>query len=156
MGKKLPYYGENKYINNIKTVHSEEDVINDLKRKFWYKINKKNKKKFNLLNIRISKNGMTITNSRPCVHCVIMCNKTNNNSGIYINKVFYTEDNNTLIQTNINKLINSDDNYISKFYKQTGFKTDIVCSTSSCNHHHNHEDEDEDECGDDNDEDITG
>ena len=48
------------------SIHAEEDVIRKMERKYSDKANKKNKKKFNLLVLKVSKNGDKIGMSKIC------------------------------------------------------------------------------------------
>ncbi len=98
-------------INNIKTIHAEHDAINKLP------TNNKRLKSVNILVIRISNTGI-LGMSKPCENCIKLMNTLPQQKGYKINKVFYSDSFGIIIKTTLNKLMNENNNHVSKFYKR--------------------------------------
>lgn len=92
--------------------------------------------------IKVSKTGGNLTNSKLCEKCVLMVNKLSIKTGIKINKIYYSLNNDTMIKTNIENLINSEDQHISSYFKNSGYKSHLI--DCDCCDEDDEEDDDED------------
>merc|ERR1711916_104592 len=97
-------YGENKFKGMGCSIHAEEDVIRKMGRKYSDRIDKKNKKKFDLLVIKVSRTGDKVGMSRLCEKCVMLVNNISHSSGIKIKNVYYSDENGDIIKTTPSKL----------------------------------------------------
>ena len=114
--KKVLTYGENYYINNHYTIHSEIDAINKLRNKSSFC--KKNRfKNVDLLVIKISKTGSHLGLSKPCNHCIAGISNIPIKYGFKIKKILYSDQNGNIIKTTISELFNSKQ-HISKYYRR--------------------------------------
>lgn len=95
------------------------------------KHNNNNNKKYNLYVIKTSKTGTNISMSRLCERCVVAVNNIKK-SGIKINKIYYSNDDGTLTSTNITKLLDMDDHWVSKYYRQNNYKPQLGCCSDCC------------------------
>lgn len=84
----------NEYDSKYNTKHAEQECINKYKNKI--RKYKKDKKKFNLLVIRLSTQNKLL-NSKPCHECCRVLKE----SGI-INKIYYSNENGHIITERIN------------------------------------------------------
>ena len=109
------------------SIHAEEDVLRKMGRKYSDRVNKKNKKKFDLLVIKVSRTGDKVGMSRLCEKCVMLVNNISHSSGIKIKNVYYSDENGDIIKTTPSKLYNSDDNHITGYYKNRGYKPVLLC-----------------------------
>lgn len=87
----------------------------------------KRNKKYNLYVIKTSKTGINMTNSRLCERCVLAVNNAKK-SGIKINKIFYTNNENGLTSISSTQLYNSTDHYVTNFYKNNNYEPILKCS----------------------------
>jgi glycine cleavage system protein P-like pyridoxal-binding family len=87
---------------------------------------KNNNKKYNLYVIKTSKTGTNISMSRLCERCVVAVNNVKK-SGIKINKIYYSNDDGTLTSTNITKLLEMNDHWVSRYYRKTNYKPQLGC-----------------------------
>ena len=93
-------------------VHAEYDAIRKL---LPLKTNKK-LKNINILVIRISgKNKLQL--SKPCANCIQSMKTLPAKLGYRIQNVYYSNEDGSIIKTNLNNLDNEDKHY-SRFYKQ--------------------------------------
>ena len=121
-------YGENKHNSGDTTIHAEKDVINRISFKHKNKKKIKNKKKYNLIIIKVSRFQRNIGMSRPCEKCLIMLRRLELNSGIKINKIIYTNEDGNIIKTNLHKLLCMNDHHISSYYKNSGYVSHLNIS----------------------------
>lgn len=84
----------NEYDSKYTTKHAEQECINKYKNKI--RKYKKDKKKFNLLVIRLSTQNKLL-NSKPCIECCRVLKE----SGI-INKIYYSNENGIITTKRIN------------------------------------------------------
>lgn len=88
---------------------------------------KKNKNtKYNLYVIKTSKTGTNISNSRLCERCVLAVFDFKK-IGVKINKIYYSNDCGNLTKISPTVLYNSNDHYVSKFYKNNNYKPQLMC-----------------------------
>ena len=120
-------YGENKFKGMGCSIHAEEDVIRKMERKYSDKANKKNKKKFNLLVLKVSKKGDKIGMSRLCEKCVLRVYNLSNSSGIQVKNIFYSDENGEIVKTTPAKLYNRKDHHVTGYYKNRGYKPILTC-----------------------------
>lgn len=106
-------YGENQdRMNHVDwTLHAEEQSILKLKR------NNDGIKKVDILVIRTTKNG-SLNMSKPCKHCIQMMKNVATDKGYSVKNVYYTESNDVVVKTSLNKLLNDKDIHISKHYRR--------------------------------------
>jgi hypothetical protein len=116
-------YGENKYFTSFGSVHAEVDAIRKVERKYSDRIKKKNKKKFNLLVIKVSPRGTHVGNSRLCEKCVLRVYSLAQNSGIKIKNIYYSDHNGNIIRTTPTKLYNSNDHFMTSYYRNRNYKS---------------------------------
>jgi hypothetical protein len=103
----INYIGDNKGIKP--GIHSEIEALIKLK-------SLKNIKKYksiNLLVIRFSKK-YKLQSSKPCINCICSLRHLSNKYGIHIKHVFYSNDND-IVKTNLDILINDKDKHICSF-----------------------------------------
>ena len=96
----INYVGDKKGI--LPGLHAEIDGLNKLS-------NIKNKKKslsINLLIIRVSKN-YKLQSSKPCFNCICSMINISKKKGYHIKHIYYS-DNDTIVKTNLNILMNED------------------------------------------------
>ena len=82
--------------------------------------------------MKISKTGSKLGMSKMCEKCVIGASVLPQRFGFKINRVVYSDSDGNLIKTTMNKLLKSNDHHITKYYRNTKYKS-----------HFNHLDEDE-------------
>ena len=124
-------YGENKYRGMNGSIHAEEDAIRKMERKYTDKVGKKNKKKFNLIVIKVSRNGENIGMSRLCEQCVLRVYNLSSTSGIKIKYIFYSDESGNIIKSTPSKLFNSKDQHITSYLKNRGYKSILNSSSDS-------------------------
>jgi hypothetical protein len=108
-------YGMNKYTDSdgtMPSVHAEIDAI--LRLPFLKK--KKKLIKINLLVIRFLKSGQ-LASSKPCFNCIQNMIYIPQKRGYKIEDIYYSENNETIIKTNINKLSNEINHHVSSYYR---------------------------------------
>lgn len=113
------------------SIHAEEDVIRKMERKYTDKVNKKNKKKFNLIVIKVSRNGENVGMSRLCEQCVLRVYNLSSTSGIKIKYIFYSDENGNIIKSSPSKLFNRNDQHITSYLKNRGYKSILNSSSDS-------------------------
>lgn len=121
-------YGENhynSYNNKCSCVHAEVDACKRVARKYNHKANKKNKKVYNLVVIRTTKDGESLGMSRLCENCVLSVNNFSKNSGIKIKKIYYSNHQGEIEKTSLHKLINDKNQHISSYYRNHGYKSKL-------------------------------
>lgn len=123
------YYGENQYKNTFNSIHAEVCVMKKVARYYSDKSKKQNKKKFNMMVIKISKTGSKLGMSRLCERCVLAVNNIHKKTGIKINKIYYSNHDGGIVKTTPNKLLKRTDHHVSRFYKNTGYKPSLCCCT---------------------------
>ncbi len=112
-------YGMNKYTDidgTMPSIHAEIDAI--LRLPSLYK--KKKLIKINLLVIRFLKSGK-LASSKPCFNCITNMINIPPKKGYKIEDIYYSENNETIIKTNINKLLNEDKPYITSYYRNNRY-----------------------------------
>ena len=113
-------YGINKYadINGMMpTIHAEHDAILRLPSIK----NKKKPVKINLLVIRFLKT-YKLANSKPCLNCIHNMVELPKKRGYKIEDIYYSENDGTIIKTNINKLLNEPVHHVSSYYRNNKYK----------------------------------
>ncbi len=118
-------YGMNKYADVagvMPSIHAEHDAI--LRLPCLKNKNKKKKKrklvKINLLVIRFLKT-YTLANSKPCLNCIQNMNELPKKRGYKIEDIYYSENDETIIKTSINKLLNESSHHISSYYRNSRY-----------------------------------
>lgn len=111
--------GMNKYADvdgTMPSIHAEHDAILRLPNL------QKNKKlvKINLLVIRFLKT-YTLANSKPCINCIQNMIDIPKKKGYKIEDIYYSENNETIIKTNINKLLNETAPHVSSYYRNSRY-----------------------------------
>lgn len=107
-------FGINKYNDfdcKKPSIHAEHNAINKL-------IPLKKKKKLesiDILVIRVSRSN-NIQMSKPCFNCIQIMKILPEKKGYKINNIYYSDNNGTIIKTNIKCLENSEQ-HISKYYR---------------------------------------
>jgi|694.fasta_scaffold137438_4 hypothetical protein len=113
--------GMNKYADvdgTMPSIHAEHDAI--LRLPCLKNKNKKKKVKINLLVIRFLKT-YTLANSKPCLNCIQNMIEIPKKRGYKIEDIYYSENNNTIIKTNINKLLNEKAHHITSYYRNNRY-----------------------------------
>ena len=108
-------YGVNSPSNmesKIPGLHAEQDAILKLKTLKC----KKMLVPINILVVRFSKMNK-ILSSRPCSNCINAMGTIPQKKGYKIQNIYYSDDENNIIRTNLNKL-NNEAQYFSKFYRR--------------------------------------
>jgi len=108
-------YGMNKYTDSegtLPSIHAEIDAILRLP----FVKNKKKLIKINLLVIRFLKSGQ-LASSKPCFNCIQNMVYIPKKRGYKIEDIYYSENNETIIKTNINKLLNELNPHVSSYYR---------------------------------------
>jgi hypothetical protein len=103
----INYIGDSKGIHP--GLHSEIDALIKLK-------SIKNIKKYksiNLLVIRFSKKNK-LQSSKPCINCICSLKHLSNKFGLNIKHVYYSDDDN-IVKTNLDLLINDDNKHVCSF-----------------------------------------
>jgi len=120
-------YGENHYDNsNSKSIHAEMDVLRKVSKKHTDRQKKKNKKAYNLIVIRTSRQGNNFGMSKLCERCVIGVNKIQETSGIKIKKIYYTTGEGEILEkTTPTKMLYMENQHISSYYKNNGYKSKL-------------------------------
>ena len=107
-------YGINIYDNiGFGTVHAEANAIENLPNN----LHKKTLKKINILVIRTSKN-CKIGISKPCSKCVYDLSIMPQKKGYIVKDIYYSKNDGLIEQIKLKQLINDDNNYISRSYRQ--------------------------------------
>ncbi len=91
-----------------KCAHAEHNLMSKIKRKL--SIMKLNRKKFDILILKFTPNGLLGQNSKPCFNCI------NTFKDSKINKVYYLVDN-KLICNKFNDLLYEQDKHIPKSFR---------------------------------------
>lgn len=93
-------------------IHAEHDAINKLKplKK------KKHLQIINLLVIRLSKNNR-LQNSKPCANCINKLKILPEKKGYKIKHIYYSDDNEKIVKTNLRTLENEELHY-SRYYRR--------------------------------------
>jgi hypothetical protein len=115
--------GMNKYADVdgiMPSIHAEHDAILRLPCLHNKNKNKRKKVKINLLVIRFLKT-YTLANSKPCFNCIQNMIELPKKRGYKIEDIYYSENNNTIIKTNINKLLNEPAPHISSYYRNNRY-----------------------------------
>lgn len=115
-------YGINSQPNvekNIPGVHAEEAALLKLKTLK----NRKNLRPINILVIRLSKMNKILL-SRPCSNCIYIMETIPQQKGYKIKHIYYSDDNNTIVKTNLNQLkkLDNEKPHLSKFYRRKQLK----------------------------------
>jgi hypothetical protein len=141
VGKKVLKYGENNYRNGtpsgenntVNTEHSEIAALKQLKyatrRGKDRKNNNRRRKKFtniDIIVIRINKTGTRLGVSNMCERCVIGAATIPQQYGFRIKNVVYSNADGTFTKAKLADLIHSDNQHISKFYRENGY-TSCLC-----------------------------
>lgn len=102
--------------HNLPNVHAELDAISRLKD------NKRKKlESVNLCVIRANTQG-GLSNSKPCVHCLISLEMIAPKKGYKIEKIFYSTKEGTVEKSNMSELKNEDEIHVTRFFKERNFK----------------------------------
>ena len=118
-------YGMNKYADVagvMPSIHAEHDAIlrlPSLKNKNKNK-NKRKLVKINLLVIRFLKT-YTLANSKPCLNCIQNMVELPQKKGYKIEDIYYSENDRTIVKTNINKLLNESSHHMSSYYRNNRY-----------------------------------
>lgn len=115
---KILSYGSNIYDNCLdeKNKHAEVSAINNLP---FRPKKKRNLDKINILVIRVSITGK-LGNSKPCFHCLLNM-KSLSNRGYIIKNILYSNENEEIVKTTLNKIINEGNFHFSKYYKRNNY-----------------------------------
>ncbi len=108
-------YGMNKYTDidgTMPSVHAEIDAI--LRLPYLHK--RKKLVKVNLLVIRFLK-SYKLASSKPCFNCIKNMIDIPQKRGYKIEDIYYSEDNDTIVKTNINKLSNEINPHVTSYYR---------------------------------------
>ena len=111
----------NKYADvdgSMPSIHAEHDAI--LRLPCLKNKNKKKLVKINLLVIRFLKT-YTLANSKPCYKCIQNMIEIPKKRGYKIEDIYYSENNGTIIKTNINKLLNEPVHHVSSYYRNNQY-----------------------------------
>jgi hypothetical protein len=111
--------GINKYTDvdgTMPSIHAEHDAILRLP----YLKNKKKLVKINLLVIRFLKT-YTLANSKPCYKCIQNMIDIPKKRGYKIEDIYYSENSETIIKTNINKLLNDPVHHVTSYYRNNRY-----------------------------------
>lgn len=103
--KNVPY----KFKSNNKNCHAEVNLLSSVSK--FIKNENKNKK-IDILVVRLNKEG-TLSNSKPCLHCVIHMKKYYSNNIRYI---YYSNSHGEINRNSLNELLENT-THISKKYK---------------------------------------
>lgn len=107
-------YGINIYDNiGYGTVHAEANAIENLPNN----LHKKTLKKINILVIRTS-NNCKIGISKPCRKCVLDLSVMPQRKGYIVKDIYYSKNDGLIEQIKLKQLINDDNNYVSRYYRQ--------------------------------------
>lgn len=113
-------YGINKYTDaegTMPSVHAEMDAIFRLP--FLQK--KKKLVKINLLVIRFLKTG-NLACSKPCFNCIQNMIYIPKKRGYKIEDIYYSENAETIVKTNVNKLLNEIKPHITSYYRNNRYQ----------------------------------
>lgn len=116
---KILSYGTNiyDYSCGLKSKHAEVTAINNLPSQSK---NKKNPTKINILVLRVSTTGK-LGISKPCFHCILNMNSLPTR-GYIIKDILYSNENEEIVKTSLNKIISEGNFHITKYYKTHDFK----------------------------------
>lgn len=115
--------GMNKYADvdgTMPSIHAEHDAILRLPCLKNRNKNKKKLVKINLLVIRFLKT-YTLANSKPCYKCIQNMIDIPKKRGYKIEDIYYSENDKTIIKTNINKLLNEPVHHVSSYYRNNRY-----------------------------------
>jgi hypothetical protein len=121
--KKSIIYGENHIRPNTNgSLHAEHHALS----KIVNQTKGKSNKNWHLYVIKTSKRGNNMSNSRLCERCVLAVNNAKK-SGIKIKKIFYTNDNEGLTSISSTQLFNSNDHYVTNYFKNNNYMPILSC-----------------------------
>jgi cytidine deaminase len=113
-------YGINKYVDvegTLPSIHAEHDAILRLPN-----LQKKRKLvKINLIVIRFSKT-YKMACSKPCINCIRNMIELPQKKGYKIVDIYYSENDETIIKTSINKLSHENNHFVSSYYRNNRHK----------------------------------
>jgi hypothetical protein len=78
-------------------------------------------KQINILIIRVSSTGK-LGISKPCIHCLIDMNTLPQRKGYIIKNIFYSDYCGNIVKTTLKQLLNSDNYYVSKYFREHNYK----------------------------------
>jgi tRNA(Arg) A34 adenosine deaminase TadA len=98
------------------SIHAEINALNKIKL-----INKRKKRleNINMLVIRLSKHNK-LQNSKPCANCIKQMKTISEKRGYKIKNIYYSNNNEELVKSSLNKLENEELHY-SKFYRKQSY-----------------------------------
>jgi hypothetical protein len=107
--------GHNKYTisYNLPNIHAEIDAFLKLK-----DVKKKHFEHVNLCVIRMTKNGK-LSNSKPCVHCILQMNALAQLKGYKIDYVFYSDTDGLIQKVKFSQCSND---HVTRFFKERNFQ----------------------------------
>jgi cytidine deaminase len=82
---------------------------------------KKNLKKIDILVIRTSAKAR-LGMSKPCIKCLIDMSILPQKKGYVIKNIFYSDKDGNIVNTTLKHLINCNDYYVSRFYRERNFQ----------------------------------
>ena len=107
--------GHNLHYTNNTTLHAEEAAFKKLP---YY--DKSKQLEINVLVLKITRNGQ-YRNSKPCIHCLRSMYNIAQKKNYKINKIYYSTNDNTIINNSLLNLIFTDDIHISSYYKNRNY-----------------------------------
>ncbi len=113
-------FGMNKYSDvdgTMPSIHAEHDAI--LRLPFLQK--RKKFVKINLLVVRFLKT-YKIASSKPCYNCIQNMIELPKKRGYKIEDIYYSENDETIVKSNVNKLLNELDPHITSYYRNNRYK----------------------------------
>ena len=117
LNKELSYGINICHPTGVKGIHAETYAIMNLPSL----PRKKHLKKIDIIVIRTSikaKLGM----SKPCIKCLINMSILPQKKGYVIKNIFYSDKDGNIVNATLKNLINCDDYYVSRFYRESNFK----------------------------------
>ena len=117
---KIISYGMNKYTDVAcisPTIHAEHDAILHLP------ILQKKRKlvKINILVLRFLQT-YKLASSKPCIKCIHNMIKLPQKKGYKIENVYYSENDETIIKSNVNKLLDENNHHVTSYYRNNMHK----------------------------------
>lgn len=106
-------YGDNTSSSKFEYIANDHAEINALK-KLKPRDKTKKLRGIDLVVVKVNKSGKLL-NSKPCADCIEKMDRIPSTFGYYINRIFYSTAEGTIIKTNLRRL-KREDKYISSYF----------------------------------------
>lgn len=107
-------YGFNKLVpNDARSIHAEQDALMGLKPNKY----RNRKKAVNIMVVRISRMGK-LQSSKPCMYCIEAMMNTGVHRGYKINKVFYSNSDETISYETLYNMHSNPNKHVSSYFRK--------------------------------------